>query len=95
MSRKLHIYCYNEWEVSTIDALLSYVSWWSCSHGGHSLLGFALLLLSSELPIKATGFTKNNYLMSCIRYTNALHAVIIFIIKSKCIEVYEGFRNSV
>ena len=25
------------------------------------------------------GFTKNNHLMSCIRYANALHAVIIFI----------------
>ena len=74
MSRKLHIYCSNEWEVSTIDAPLSDVSWWSC------LLG--LLLLSSEcilIPIKWMGFTKHNYLMSCIREANALHAVIIFI----------------
>ena len=27
MSRKLHIYCHTEWEVSTIDAPLSDVSW--------------------------------------------------------------------
>ena len=32
-----------------------------------------------KLPIKWTGFTKYNHLMSCIRYANALHAVIIFI----------------
>ena len=82
MSRKHHIYCSNEWENSTIDTPLSDVSW--------SLIVMVVLLgsllLSSEcilIPIKWTGFTKNNYLMLCIRFANALHAVIIFIEKTR------------
>ena len=38
------------------------------------------------------GFTKNNHLSLCIHYTNALTAVIIFILMSKYIGVYEGFH---
>ena len=51
MSRKLHIYHYNEREVSTIDAPLSDVSWSFGSHGVMVLIdlaSFPLLLLSSE-----------------------------------------------
>ena len=40
----------------------------------------SLLLDLSQIAIKWMGFTKNNHLMSCIRYANGLHAVIIFIV---------------
>ena len=70
MSRKLHIYCHTEREVSTIDAPLSDVSWSLVVMV--VLLGFALLLLSSEcilIAINWTGFTKNNPLM----FVHSLH----------------------
>ena len=49
-----------------------------CSHGGWTCL-ISLLVIVFLLPIKWMWFTKNNHLMSCIRYANALHAVIISI----------------
>ena len=40
---------------------------------------YTVLLSEGQLAITRTGFTKNNHLSSCIRYANALTAVIIFI----------------
>ena len=53
----------------------------------------SLLLDLSQIAIKWTGFTKNNHLMSCICYTNALHAVIIsIIITSSRAYVYSNYH---
>ena len=80
MSRKLHIYCSNEREVSTIDAPLSDVSWSLVVMMVDLFSYFDYCLEYISIAIKWMGFTKNNYLSSCIRYANALTAVIIFIV---------------
>ena len=57
MSRKLHIYCHNEQEVSTIDAPLSDVSW-NLVVMVVELASFLCLLLSSNCQLSGWDLQK-------------------------------------
>ena len=75
MSRKIHIYCHNKWEVSTIDAPLGDVSWslvvmvvdlaWFC---------FVVIVfrMHSNCQLNGWDLQKIIHLCSCIRDANVL-----------------------
>ena len=81
MSRKLHIYCHNEWEIPTIDfhsdPPLTWLEW--CVMESLVVMNELAWFLCLLIAIRGTWFTKNNHLSSGIRVANALTAVIIFI----------------
>ena len=71
MSRKLHIYCHKEREVSTIDAPLSDLSW-NLVVMMVEVASFLWLLLSSNCQLNGRDLQKIIHLCLCIRYANAL-----------------------
>ena len=79
MSRKLHIYCHTEWEVSTIDAPLSDVSW-SLVVMVVELAWFLCWLLSSNCQLSGCDLQK--IITLCRAFANYFYknSIILFIV---------------
>ena len=77
---KMHVYWLKIWIQSEwLDPINSTGSQQELNRAIHWIEQYTVLLSEGQLAITRTGFTKNNHLSSCIRYANALTAVIIFI----------------